>query len=65
MTLYEYLMKNGIGYDDFAHVLGCSHGYIIDIVHGRPCSNVLGDKIYSVTDQQVTITTTKGKIRSK
>lgn len=64
MTLYDYLMTNGIGYDDFAYAVQCSRGYIIDIVHGKSCSKELGDKIYSITDKQVTIRTTKGEMRS-
>ena len=61
MTLYDYIISNGIGYEDLAHCVGCSAGYIIDIVHGRPCSEQLADKIYDITDKKTTVRTTRGE----
>jgi hypothetical protein len=45
MDIMKYLIDNGIGYDDFAYCVGCSTGYLIDIVHGKPCSKKLKERI--------------------
>ncbi len=48
MHIAEYLIKNGIGYDEFAYCVGCSRDYLIDIAHGKPCSKKLMEKIMEI-----------------